>query len=163
MANISGQNTVQHVGVNPSNAELNPICHLLALLGAHHILHVSRIRVKHYICRTPTMLNSIKLTFIGPRIVIYFYGKPNRCISFSDLFIAAWHSTCFVRSFRPSSGVQDCTYSNRYMSERYGYLLASKQVAVPVWHMPVAVCTVLNSWWWTERPYETCRVSCRNK
>jgi len=23
------------------------MCHLLALLGAHHILHVSRIRVKH--------------------------------------------------------------------------------------------------------------------
>jgi hypothetical protein len=33
------------VMINPSNAELNPICHLLALLGAHHILHVSRIRV----------------------------------------------------------------------------------------------------------------------
>jgi hypothetical protein len=32
---------------NPLNAELNPICHLLALLGAHHILHVSRIRVKN--------------------------------------------------------------------------------------------------------------------
>jgi len=31
--------------VNPLKAELNPICHLLALLGAHHILHVSRIRV----------------------------------------------------------------------------------------------------------------------
>jgi predicted metal-dependent peptidase len=31
---------------NPLNAELNPICHLLALLG-HCILHVSRIRVKH--------------------------------------------------------------------------------------------------------------------
>jgi len=30
---------------NPLNAELNPICHLLALLGAHHILHISRIRV----------------------------------------------------------------------------------------------------------------------
>jgi hypothetical protein len=26
-------------------AELNPICHFLALLGAHHILHVSRLRV----------------------------------------------------------------------------------------------------------------------
>jgi len=25
--------------------KLHPICHLLALLGAHHILHVSRIRV----------------------------------------------------------------------------------------------------------------------
>jgi transposase len=32
--------------LNPLNAELNPICYLLALLGAHHFLHVSRIRVK---------------------------------------------------------------------------------------------------------------------
>ena len=31
--------------VNPLNAELHPICHLLALLQAHHILQVSRIRV----------------------------------------------------------------------------------------------------------------------
>jgi len=31
---------------NLLNGELNPICHLLALLGAHHILHISRIRVK---------------------------------------------------------------------------------------------------------------------
>ena len=33
---------------NPLNAELNSICHFLALLGSHHILHVSRIRVKIY-------------------------------------------------------------------------------------------------------------------
>ena len=32
--------------LNPLNADLNPICHLLALLGAHHILHISGIRVK---------------------------------------------------------------------------------------------------------------------
>jgi len=31
---------------NPFYAKLNPICHMLALLGAHHILHVSSIRVK---------------------------------------------------------------------------------------------------------------------
>jgi hypothetical protein len=31
--------------INPLNAKLNSICHLLALLGAHPILHVSRIRV----------------------------------------------------------------------------------------------------------------------
>ena len=31
---------------NPLNPELNPICYLLALLGAHHFLPVSRIRVK---------------------------------------------------------------------------------------------------------------------
>ena len=32
--------------LNPFNAKLNPICHLLALLGAHHIFHVSGLRVK---------------------------------------------------------------------------------------------------------------------
>jgi hypothetical protein len=30
---------------NRLNAKLNPTCHLLALLGAHPILHISRIRV----------------------------------------------------------------------------------------------------------------------
>jgi len=35
-----------HLLLNPLNAELNPVCYLLALLGAHHLLHVSRIRVK---------------------------------------------------------------------------------------------------------------------
>ena len=32
--------------INPLKPELNPICYLLALLGAHHFLHVSRIRIK---------------------------------------------------------------------------------------------------------------------
>jgi len=32
--------------INPLKPELNPTCYLLALLGAHHFLHVSRIRVK---------------------------------------------------------------------------------------------------------------------
>ena len=34
------------IAVNRLKPELNPICYLLALLGAHHFLHVSRIRVK---------------------------------------------------------------------------------------------------------------------
>ena len=37
---------VSRIRVNPLNAELNPIRHLLALVGARHIVHVSRIRVK---------------------------------------------------------------------------------------------------------------------
>jgi len=36
----------EYMVVNPLNPELNPICYLLALLGAHHFLHISRIRVK---------------------------------------------------------------------------------------------------------------------
>ena len=46
---------------NPLNPELNPICYLLALLGAHHFLHVSRIRVK-----------SLNLR----RLMSYIYGAP---------------------------------------------------------------------------------------
>jgi hypothetical protein len=33
------------VHINPLNADLNSICHLLALLGARPILYISRIRV----------------------------------------------------------------------------------------------------------------------
>jgi hypothetical protein len=48
---------------NPLNAELNFICHLLALLGAHRILHVSRIRVNislaGKICRQKIRLLSV--------------------------------------------------------------------------------------------------------
>jgi len=35
-----------YVSANRLNAELIPICYLLVLLGAHPILHVSKIRVK---------------------------------------------------------------------------------------------------------------------
>ena len=38
---------------NPLNAELNPICHLLAFLGTHHILHISRIRVNFVLSKCP--------------------------------------------------------------------------------------------------------------
>jgi len=58
-----------------------------------------------------------------------------------------------------------CVFCNwacpQYMN--FCSLLASKQTSVSVWHMPVAVCTVLNSWWWTERPSETRTVSFQNK
>ena len=37
---------VTYIVINPLNPELYPICYMLALLGAHHFLHVSRIRVK---------------------------------------------------------------------------------------------------------------------
>jgi hypothetical protein len=38
------------VTINPVNTKLNPICHMLVFLGAHPILHVSRIRVNWKCC-----------------------------------------------------------------------------------------------------------------
>ena len=40
-----------------------------------------------------------------------------------NLFISVRRSTCFGRFFRPSSASQNCTYSVRYLSGRYCYLL----------------------------------------
>ena len=47
--------------INPLKPELNPICYLLALLGAYHFLHGSRIGVK-------------LLTF--GLLMSYIYGAP---------------------------------------------------------------------------------------
>jgi hypothetical protein len=47
MVRVSGAEAkLWRSSINPLNAELNPVCHLLALLGAHHIQHISGIRVK---------------------------------------------------------------------------------------------------------------------
>ena len=58
---------------NPLNAELNPIYYLLALLGAHHILHVSRIRVKGHIKPLNAELNPIchLLTLLGAHHILH--------------------------------------------------------------------------------------------
>ena len=53
MPGFSLANEVRHV---IRESFLNPICHMLALLGAHHILHVSRIEVTD--CRSCTGLQS---------------------------------------------------------------------------------------------------------
>ena len=56
---------------NPLNAELNPICYLLVLLGAHHFLRVSRIRVKSLTLRL---------------LMSYIYGAP-------ILYVSRSHTT----------------------------------------------------------------------
>jgi len=76
---------------------------------------------------------STNLTFTGPCTVIYFYSKTNsmhRCLKF---VLLEQRSTRFGWSFHPPSAVQDCTYSNRHLSNRYCWLLGSKQTAVSVW------------------------------
>jgi len=57
--------------INPLNSDLNPICHLLAILGAHHILHVSRIRVKAiFEMVTRSLVSTLGLS-IGFPIYVY--------------------------------------------------------------------------------------------
>ena len=44
---LSNQIMEQCSKINSLNAELNPISHFLAILGVHHIFHVSGLRVKY--------------------------------------------------------------------------------------------------------------------
>jgi len=55
--------------------------------------------------------------------------QPTRC-NFSQfiLFIPVRRSTGFRRGFRQSPGAQNCTYSVRYLSDYYCYLLPVVQV-----------------------------------
>ena len=64
--------------INPLKPELNPICYLLALLGARHFLHFSRIRVKvlnlndHLLVYGERGAILINVSFASPCLIIYF-------------------------------------------------------------------------------------------
>ena len=63
---------LQGIQVNPLNPELNPICYLLALLGAHHFFHVRRIRVKLFTFR-------LLMAYIYIYIYIYIWSTHSWC------------------------------------------------------------------------------------
>jgi len=63
---VQSLNACTRVHFKPLNAELNPICYLLALL-THHFLYVSRIRVK---------LLTLRLLMSYIYIYIYIYRAP---------------------------------------------------------------------------------------
>ena len=64
---------------NPLNAELNPICHLLALLGGATIVVVSRLRVKGLISVVSYMFRTLWVHHQGDTL-----SKPpdysHRCV-----------------------------------------------------------------------------------
>jgi len=115
---------------------------------------------------------------------VFFYSKTNRMHQFLK-FILFCSSTLRVsdglsvhhqesKTVYTGTGIcqtdsADCllvgmrwNWFSRLLNQ-FHLIPASKQSAESVWHMPVAVCTVLESWWWTERPSETRRVLLQNK
>ena len=61
------------IDINPLNAELNPIRHLLALVGARHIVHVSRVRIK-----SPIQLTTSQIGAGDMFIYVVFLSKTSR-------------------------------------------------------------------------------------
>jgi len=88
--------------INPLNAELNPIWHLLALLGAQHILHVSRVRVK--LCWSFNIYGSMYHNNI-------LIQKSQQDARVTEFILYDDCSTCFGYHYHPSSGTQNnCNY-----------------------------------------------------
>jgi len=104
--------------------------------------------------------------------------KPTRCTSFLNLFLE-WNTTCFGQFLCPSSGDFHCIHSSGTCICHTGLLTACEQdqdeTAIPSWSCSqgssilillascqqtymtyTIVCTVKNSWWWTEELSETC-------
>jgi hypothetical protein len=99
--------------------------------------------------------------------------KPSRCTNFSNLF---WNETLHVSDnsfvhhqefFTVQTAmvyvIQVCRQlaSRIRMEMQFLILLASCQQTCMTY--TIAVCTVKNSWWWTEELSETCGVSFQNK
>ena len=85
--------------------------------------------------------------------------KPTRCNKFSNLF---WKETLHVSG---SSSVHHQEFFTAhktmvYVTQAYWQLASCLQTCMTY---TIAVCTVKNSWWWTEELSETCRVSFQNK
>ena len=92
---------------------------------------------------------------------LHLYSKTNQMHNNSNLFY--YGTTLYMfRTVFPSI-IRSLRLYIQHHTIQVPWLLASKQPQNLLWHIPDAVCTVLDSWWWTERPSKTCRVLFQNK
>jgi hypothetical protein len=90
--------------LNHLNAELNPTCHLLVLL-AHHILHVSRIRVKTYFTLRfilILLLNSLNAELNPIRHLLVLLGA-HHILHFSRIRVKTYFTLRFIFTITKSA------------------------------------------------------------
>ena len=110
--------------VNPLNVELNPVRHLLALVGAHQFVHVIRVRVK---------LNSLFRNYANRWIEIRsaFY------LSDSHINIVTCRHT-FPRHLHGDAKTQTASiFTVSYVCTNF---LATMQTASPIFASVLATC-----------------------
>jgi len=156
--------------INPLNSKLNPICHLLALLGAHHILHVSRIRVNRTVRRGScavwlTSSFHFKKSSKFRQNFMSQINEPTRCNSFTSLLLDVYvWLNMFLAPPCPSSGAYNCISSLWFLPLACGgidgcglagYDLPDHDQQCCYRHTPMvkpeAANAVVSSWWWAWR------------
>ena len=126
-------------------------------------------------CQPPCVTATEDLTFMWPCIVINFLQQNQLDALISEIYFGM--KLCMFRTFAMSI-IRSFSLHTRQWSMSYRFadslragsgwncssiliLLAScPQTCITY---TIAVCTVKNSWWWTEELSETCRVSFQNK
>ena len=123
--------------INPLNAELNPICHLLALLGAHHILHVSRIRVNPIYDSKFFMVFVLALGLFFPKIKSYLVSLQRPCGERMQLFYVLNNQHRLIprlgQESTPVAARSKAWVSGRSLAEIMGSNLAEGNDACLLW------------------------------
>ena len=116
------------------NAEWNPICHLLALLGARHILHVSRIRVKWF---------AYDITLFAP--IGWRQWEINVLFAFHQPIFRVWNERDDELGHAGRTDLEDM-YMKFYSKNRKGRLYyIDKPVCVSIRETWIAK---LKAWWY---------------
>jgi len=126
-------------------------------MSGHFCCSISRINIQDsiFLCWMPWKVEKWRITTRCISIV-----KPTRCTSFSNLFYFC-SSTLYIsdglsvrhqesKTVHTTTGISQTDSADCLLAGTR--LPASKQSAESVWHILDAVCTVLDSWWRTERP-----------
>ena len=120
-------------------------CIVIYLYSKTNQMHNFRVYwISLYMFRSvfPSTIRSSRLY-----IQLQVYVIQVRCLFASGhgMELHGVHSTCFCRSFHPSSGVQDCTYSFRYMSYSFvGCLQADTRWTSMEFHLVPACIQATN-------------------
>ena len=130
---------------NPLNAELNPICYLLALL-AHHFLHVSRIRVKSLTLRLLMLYIYIYIYIYMERQFLMFLDHTQRRTTVGRTPLDEWSARRREESYRPEESyrlwcVVVCDLETSKIGAPYIYDISNLRVKFykPVHHRTIQI------------------------
>jgi len=115
--------------INSLNTVLNPIFHLLALLGAHHILHVSIVRVKDEVC----MYVCVCVCVCARWLKIKFNSTQ-----FSSSLLICWHSSQKA-NYRDTTHREENRQNNQNTNVKLHFFITDSQVQIFCWHLIVIV------------------------
>jgi hypothetical protein len=94
------------------------------------------------------------LTFMGPCFMIYFHSKTNWMHNFRVFFNITLHVSDVLSVYHQEfNTVHTASVASGHEME---HLVPASKQSANLYDIPDVVCTVLTSWWWTERPSETC-------